>query len=46
MEEKKVKPEQKKSEKKKQQAKKDTQSFKNKYFEFYDDVKISDRQDW
>ena len=26
--------------------KKDTQKFKSKYFEYYDDIKISDRQDW
>ncbi|MBQ2718018.1 MAG: hypothetical protein IJF75_05425 [Clostridia bacterium] len=23
-----------------------TDDFKRKYFEFYDDIKISDRQDW
>ncbi len=23
-----------------------TDEFKRKYFEFYDDIKISDRQDW
>lgn len=26
--------------------KKDTQRFKSKYFDYYDDIKISDRQDW
>ena len=26
--------------------KKDTQKFKSKYFDYYDDIKISDRQDW
>lgn len=26
--------------------KKDTQKFKSRYFEYYDDIKISDRQDW
>ncbi len=24
----------------------ETSKFKSKYFEFYDDIKISDRQDW
>ncbi len=31
---------------KKQKAKAETQKFKSKYFEYYDDIKISDRQDW
>lgn len=31
---------------KKQKQKVETQKFKSKYFEFYDDIKISDRQDW
>ena len=31
---------------KKQKAKVETQKFKSKYFEYYDDIKISDRQDW
>lgn len=31
---------------KKSNSKKDTARFKDKYFEFYDDIKISDRQDW
>lgn len=31
---------------KKQKAKAETQKFKAKYFEYYDDIKISDRQDW
>ena len=31
---------------KKQNSKKDTDNFKKKYFEYYDDIKISDRQDW
>ena len=36
-----------KEEKEKKRKKKlEQQQFKNKYFEFYDDIKISDRQDW
>ena len=31
---------------KKQKQKAETQKFKSKYFEYYDDIKISDRQDW
>ena len=31
---------------KKQKAQQQTQKFKSKYFDFYDDIKISDRQDW
>ena len=31
---------------KKQKAKAETSRFKAKYFEYYDDIKISDRQDW
>ncbi len=31
---------------KKQRAKSETLKFKSKYFEYYDDIKISDRQDW
>ena len=31
---------------KKQKAKAETQKFKSKYFEYYDDINISDRQDW
>ena len=31
---------------KKQRAKAETSKFKAKYFEYYDDIKISDRQDW
>ena len=31
---------------KKQKAKAETQKFKSRYFDFYDDIKISDRQDW
>lgn len=31
---------------KKQKARAETQKFKSKYFEYYDDIKISDRQDW
>ena len=31
---------------KKRKAKAETQRFKAKYFEYYDDIKISDRQDW
>ena len=38
--------EQKKEDIKKKKAKAETQRFKSKYFEYYDDIKISDRQDW
>lgn len=31
---------------KKQRAINETNKFKAKYFEYYDDIKISDRQDW
>ena len=31
---------------KKRKAQAETQKFKSRYFEFYDDIKISDRQDW
>lgn len=31
---------------KKQKARAETAKFKSKYFEYYDDIKISDRQDW
>ena len=31
---------------KKQKQKKANEDFKKKYFEYYDDIKISDRQDW
>lgn len=31
---------------KKKKAKAETQKFKSKYFDYYDDIKISDRQDW
>ncbi len=31
---------------KKQRARAETSKFKAKYFEYYDDIKISDRQDW
>ena len=31
---------------KKKQAKAQTARFKAQYFEYYDDIKISDRQDW
>ena len=30
----------------KKPPKKQNDDFKRKYFEFYDDIKISDRQDW
>lgn len=33
-------------EKKKAKKKLEREQFKRKYFEFYDDIKISDRQDW
>ncbi len=36
----------KKEQEKKKKARAETQKFKNKYFEYYDDIKISDRQDW
>ncbi len=31
---------------KKQRQRAETNKFKSKYFEYYDDIKISDRQDW
>lgn len=31
---------------KKKQKKAEIDRFKSKYFEYYDDIKISDRQDW
>ena len=31
---------------KKQKQKAEVNKFKSKYFDFYDDIKISDRQDW
>ena len=31
---------------KKKQKKAELERFKSKYFEYYDDIKISDRQDW
>ena len=31
---------------KKKKAKAETSKFKSKYFDYYDDIKISDRQDW
>ncbi len=31
---------------KKKKKRLETSKFKSKYFEFYDDIKISDRQDW
>lgn len=31
---------------KKAKARRETAQFKSKYFEYYDDIKISDRQDW
>ena len=36
----------KKEQEKKKRAKAETAKFKSKYFEYYDDIKISDRQDW
>ena len=30
----------------KKPVKKSNDDFKRKYFEYYDDIKISDRQDW
>ena len=33
-------------EKKQSKAQKAADDFKRKYFEYYDDIKISDRQDW
>jgi hypothetical protein len=31
---------------KKEKQKKANEDFKKKYFDYYDDIKISDRQDW
>ncbi len=31
---------------KKKKKRLETSKFKSKYFEYYDDIKISDRQDW
>ena len=31
---------------KKKQQKAELERFRSKYFEYYDDIKISDRQDW
>ena len=43
----KVKKEQdKKEQQKKAKTKKNNEDFKRKYFDYYDDIKISDRQDW
>ena len=36
----------KKDQDKKVKIKKSNEDFKRKYFEYYDDIKISDRQDW
>lgn len=45
--EKELKKQQEKKElQKKAKVKKTNEDFKKKYFEFYDDIKISDRQDW
>jgi hypothetical protein len=33
-------------EKKKIKKKKELEDFKRKYFDYHDDIKISDRQDW
>lgn len=33
-------------EKKSSKSSKSMEDFKRKYFEYYDDIKISDRQDW
>ena len=38
--------EEKKLIKEKQKKKAELERFKSKYFEYYDDIKISDRQDW
>ncbi|MBO4323702.1 MAG: hypothetical protein J5836_03470 [Clostridia bacterium] len=46
MEEKDKKDEKKPQDKKQKPSKKPNDDFKRKYFEFYDDIKISDRQDW
>ncbi len=32
--------------KKKAKKQREREEFKRKYFEYYDDIKISDRQDW
>lgn len=34
------------NENKKRQKLMETQKFKSRYFDYYDDIKISDRQDW
>lgn len=39
-------PAEKLAEIKKKQQKAELNRFKAKYFEYYDDIKISDRQDW
>ena len=39
-------PAEKLAEIKKKQKKAELDRFKSKYFEYYDDIKISDRQDW
>ena len=36
----------KKEQEKKAKVKKSNEDFKRKYFDYYDDIKISDRQDW
>ncbi len=46
MEKKDTNKEKTKEEIKKQKQKKANEDFKKKYFEYYDDIKISDRQDW
>lgn len=42
----KTKSEKEKKEEQKRKQKKSGDEFKRRYFEFYDDIKISDRQDW
>ena len=44
-EDKKIKKDEKRSQEKKP-VKAGNEDFKRKYFEYYDDIKISDRQDW
>ena len=40
------KEKEKKEQLKKAKVKKSNEDFKRKYFDYYDDIKISDRQDW
>ena len=46
MEKEEEKKKEEKTDKKEKPKKTSNADFKRKYFEFYDDIKISDRQDW